>query len=59
MPTTVKGPARWSPLPQGWAKLNIDASFDVPSCFTTFGVVARNCRGEVLMAGEVPSGVVP
>ncbi|XP_062186766.1 uncharacterized protein LOC133890399 [Phragmites australis] len=40
----------WSAPPQGWVKLNCDASFDSVSGASTCGIIIRSCRGQVLIA---------
>jgi hypothetical protein len=40
----------WKVTPEGWAKLNTDASFNLKSGVATAGCIIRNCRGEVLLS---------
>ncbi|CAH9104394.1 unnamed protein product [Cuscuta epithymum] len=50
-PAAVADAPSWGLPPQGWAKLNSDASFDPVTGETTVGYIIRNCRGEVLLTG--------
>jgi hypothetical protein len=40
----------WKAPPEGWAKLNSDASYDMITKEATAGCVIRNCKGEVLLS---------
>lgn len=37
----------WSPPPQGWIKINVDASFVAESGAARAGIIARDCTGTV------------
>jgi hypothetical protein len=46
----VSRTSAWKAPPEGWAKLNSDASYDTLSRDATAGCIIRNCRGEVLLS---------
>uniref|UniRef100_A0ACD5WX57 Uncharacterized protein n=1 Tax=Avena sativa TaxID=4498 RepID=A0ACD5WX57_AVESA len=46
-PTLVK---RWSPLPVGWTKLNVDGSFHPESRIGGLGMVLRDDRGNIIFS---------
>jgi ribonuclease HI len=44
----------WQPPPEGWIKINIDASFNAGSSLRGAGAVARDCKGKVILAACSP-----
>ncbi|KAM0922814.1 hypothetical protein ACQ4PT_005932 [Festuca glaucescens] len=51
---TQERPRNWTPLPQGWVKLNTDASFLSAEGASGAGAVLRDHQGKVLLAACSP-----
>ncbi|CAM0876789.1 unnamed protein product [Alopecurus aequalis] len=45
---------QWTPPPPGWSKLNTDGSFNSQTRRGGMGVVARDCKGKMMMASCAP-----
>lgn len=51
-------PQRWSPLEQGWLKINVDDAFLLSQSRGAWGFIIRDSSGELVMAGAGNAGLM-